>query len=436
MGTLAEAGQMLTTQFYVLFDSRLGACAIAWQGDAITQIRLPDASPAETEAVLEGLPSRRHQRGQPPPFVRDAVARLRKHLAGRPQDLSSLPLALDRLPLARQKIYAAARTVVAGETVTYEELARKAGLPGAARAAGAAMAANPFLLAVPCHRVLGAGGALHGFSAFGGVLTKRALLKLEGVVTSVPRSPLPRRRPDGLEYDWGAALRSLRRQDPPLTKLIGRLRGQRMEIGAMQDPFESLFRAIVYQQLSGKAASTILGRVQALFGGGRFPSPDELLAADPVRLRGAGLSGSKEKALRDLASKALAGVVPSLAQLHRLRDEEIIERLTSVWGVGKWSVEMMLMFRLGRPDVLPVDDLGVRKGFGICFGLGRPGTAAELTAHAERWRPYRAVGSWLMWRAVDMKDGWRLPPKWVTRRAAEPTRFSLPQGRGRLAAHA
>jgi O-6-methylguanine DNA methyltransferase len=389
---------------FTLFETRFGSCGIAWRDDAITRIQFAEASAAETEQKLIAAGARRLRRGLPPPFVRQAVQQLRRHLSGSLQDLSQLPLAMDQLPPARQRLYQAARSIPAGQTATYQELAKRAGLPGAARAAGAAMAVNPFIVVVPCHRVLAANGDLHGFSAPGGVVTKRRLLALEGVATSIPRRPVPRRRPDGLEFDWADALAHLRRVDPVLGKLIARVGKQRMEIRTMHDPFESLMRAIVYQQLSGKAAATILGRVVALRADGAFPTPAQLLATPEAALRGAGLSASKTKALRDLAQKALDGVVPTLAQLHRLRDEEIIERLTSVWGVGQWSVEMMLMFRLGRADVLPIDDLGVRKGFALTYTHGESISPAVLTAHGERWRPYRSVASWYMWRAVDLHN--------------------------------
>ena len=395
---------------FTLFETKFGACGIAWRADAITRVQFAEASAAATEAKLLASGARRLRKGAPPPFVAQAVQRLRRHLAGNLQDFSALPLALADLPPARQRIYTAARSIAPGETVTYQELARRAGSPGAARAAGAAMAVNPFILVVPCHRVLAANGDLHGFSAPGGIVTKRRLLALEGVRTSIPRKPVPRRRADGLEFDWSAALAHLRRADPILGRLIarfGKTGKQRMEIRTMHDPFESLMRAIVYQQLSGKAAATILGRVLALREGAEFPSPAELLETPEVALRGAGLSASKTKALRDLAQKTLDGVVPRTGQLHRLRDEEIIERLTSVWGVGQWSVEMMLMFRLGRADVLPVDDLGVRKGFALTYGHKEGVTAAQVTAHGERWRPYRSVASWFMWRAVDLDQAAR-----------------------------
>ena len=388
--------------WFTLFETRFGTCGIAWRSDAITRIQLAEATDEATRARLAATGARPLRAGPPPAFVREATGRLRRHLAGKPQDFSTLPLALDELPAARRRMYEAARTLGAGETLTYAGLAERAGLPRAARAAGAAMAVNPFIVAIPCHRVMGAGGALHGFSAHGGVLTKRRLLALEGIASSVPRTPVPRRRPDGLEYDWKAALAHLRKVDPPLGPLMRRVGAQRLEIRALNDPFQSLIRSIVYQQLSGKAASTILGRMLALYPGARFPTPAELAATPVERLRSAGLSASKTRALHDLAHKTELGVIPSLARLHRLRDEEIIERLTSVYGIGQWSVEMMLMFRLGRADVLPVDDLGVRKGFSLTYRRKALVTPSELTAYAERWRPYRSVASWLMYRAVEL----------------------------------
>ncbi|HEY0713752.1 MAG TPA: methylated-DNA--[protein]-cysteine S-methyltransferase [Polyangia bacterium] len=392
------------TPRFVLFDTKFGACGLAFDERAITRVQFPEDSRAATIARLSATGAVPWKRGPLPAFVNAAAKQIRHHLAGRPQDFSRVPLALEGLPAARRRIYEAARAITPGETVTYQDLAERAGLPRAARAAGAAMAANPFILVVPCHRVLGANGALHGFSAHGGVVTKRRLLALEGVNVSLPRAPLPRRRPDGLEYDWKVALAHVRKADPALAPVIARLAGKKIEVQHLSDPFQSLVRSIVYQQLSGKAAATILARVLALFPGVTFPTPVALLAMPEASLRGAGLSASKTKALRDLAQKTIDGVVPPLRVLHRLRDEEIVERLTSVWGVGQWSVEMMLMFRLGRADVLPVDDLGVRKGFSLVQRLPAMVPPATLTAHGERWRPYRSVASWLMWRAIEQQS--------------------------------
>ncbi|HYP53136.1 MAG TPA: hypothetical protein VEQ42_06325, partial [Pyrinomonadaceae bacterium] len=157
---------------------------------------------------------------------------------------------------------------------------------------------------------------------------------------------------------------------------------------------------IVYQQLHGTAAAAIHGRVLALFGG-RLRPEDVLGARDEV-LRGAGLSGAKLAALRDLAAKTADGTVPTLARLRRMPDEEIIGRLTQVRGLGRWTAEMLLIFSLGRPDVLPVGDFAVRKGFALAWGLKESPKPKELTEYGERWRPYRSVASWYLWRAVEL----------------------------------
>lgn len=166
------------------------------------------------------------------------------------------------------------------------------------------------------------------------------------------------------------------------------------------DVFAALARAIVWQQLSGKAAQTIWDRVPPLFARADFPSPQDVLAAPEDALRPAGVSRAKAAAIRDLAAKVLDGTVPGAAALHALDDEEVVARLTCVRGIGRWTAEMLLLFDLGRLDVLPVADLGVRKGYARLFR--RPGAKVpEMVRRAERWRPYRSVASWYLWRVLD-----------------------------------
>jgi len=175
----------------------------------------------------------------------------------------------------------------------------------------------------------------------------------------------------------------------------------RLEIATRQSPYEALFESIVYQQLTGQAAATIYARTCKLFGSRRCPRPEAVAAATIDLLRSAGLSRSKAEAIQDLARHALDGTIPTRAKAEKLSDDEIVERLTAVRGVGRWTVEMFLIFSLGRPDVLPVDDYGVKKGFARTFGrrvLPRP---KELANHGERWRPFRTVASWYLWRACE-----------------------------------
>ncbi len=166
-----------------------------------------------------------------------------------------------------------------------------------------------------------------------------------------------------------------------------------------KDPYRALIRAVAHQQLSGKAAATILARVLALFPDAPDPPPAALLAMPEERLRAAGLSRQKIAALRDIAAKRIEGVIPAPRAISHLPDEEIIARLTSVRGVGRWTVEMYLIFSLRRPDVLPVDDLGVRKGAERI--VGQPMPPKVLAAYGKRWAPWRSAAAWHCWRATE-----------------------------------
>lgn len=214
--------------------------------------------------------------------------------------------------------------------------------------------------------------------------------------------------------DAAHVMRELSRADRLLAKVIREVGSFPTKKRKSQQPFVSLLQAIVYQQLAGKAAATILGRVQALCTG-ELPTPEEVLRLDDSTLRGAGLSRQKIAAVKDLAAKTLDGTVPPLAKLRRMSEEEIHQRLTQVRGIGEWSVQMFLMSRLGRPDVLPIHDLGIRKGFQIVYGHKEVPKPKMILEHGERWRPYRSIASWYLWRAADRK-----PVKKKARSRAKP----------------
>jgi 3-methyladenine DNA glycosylase/8-oxoguanine DNA glycosylase len=205
----------------------------------------------------------------------------------------------------------------------------------------------------------------------------------------------------GLDYDPVLACRHLSDADSMLGALIERVGPCLLRPRRTQSLFAAVARAIVYQQLSGSAAATILGRVQALYAPKRFPTPSDILTTPPERLRAAGLSTAKTAALRDLAERSLDGTVPTMRRVRLMDDEDVIERLVQVRGVGRWTAEMLLMFRLGRGDVLPVSDLGIRKGFALTFGNRRLPAAITIERRAERWRPYRSVACWYLWRALE-----------------------------------
>ncbi len=201
------------------------------------------------------------------------------------------------------------------------------------------------------------------------------------------------------------ALRHLTTVDPTLARIIGVV-GPCTIRPKRRSPFEALVRAVAHQQLNGKAADTITRRFLELFPGRRFPTPVEVEQMAEDRIRSAGFSRSKVRAILDIASKARQGIVPERQVLGRLDDEAIIDRLVQCRGVGRWTVEMFLMFTLARPDVLPADDFGIRNGFQLVHGLPEIPRPRELLEFGERWRPYRTTASWYLWRAVDLvRDG-------------------------------
>jgi DNA-3-methyladenine glycosylase II len=202
-------------------------------------------------------------------------------------------------------------------------------------------------------------------------------------------------------FDLRLAMDTLAAKDPQLARLIKETEEFRIEADGSGSPYEALLEAIAYQSISGKAAATIYGRIKALSATGRAPTPQEMLKLRKPVLRKAGLSGAKVLAMKDLAQKTIDGVVPTLEQAQKISDEELVERLVSVRGIGAWTVEMFLIFRLGRPDVLPIHDLGVKKGWSVAYGKKHMPKPKELLAFGERWRPYRTVASWYMWRAFE-----------------------------------
>jgi DNA-3-methyladenine glycosylase II len=218
-----------------------------------------------------------------------------------------------------------------------------------------------------------------------------------------------------LEFEPTEAIATLSATDKRLARLIDRAGPFTLDTVPIGSPFVALLKAIVNQQLSGKAAATIYGRVLAELPKNGKPKPEWIVDVPAERLRACGMSHAKVASAKDLAEKTLDGTVPTLARMRRMSDEELVSRLTQVRGIGVWSVEMLLIFRLGRPDVLPVTDLGVRKGFMLTYGGDEIPAPRELLVKGERWRPYRSVASWYLWRAVDLHSARKVKE---TRKAA------------------
>jgi methylated-DNA-[protein]-cysteine S-methyltransferase len=387
----------MTAQGFALFETPIGRCAIAWGGQGIAGVHLPGTREAETRArVLRRFPGARE--APPPREVQAAVDGIIALLRGDDSDLASISLDMDGVPPFHRRVYEAARAIPAGETASYGDIAAQAGAPGAARAVGQALGRNPFAIVVPCHRVLAAGQRVGGFSATGGVATKLRLLSIESA-----RAAAASFDGDGeLCFDAGAALAHVCESDPPLARLVDAVGPFGLRLDRTPSIFLALAEAIVYQQLTARAAATIFARVRALFARAHEgPTAEQVLRASDAKLRGAGLSQNKLLSLRDLARRAVDGELPTLAEVQRMDDEAIVERLTQVRGIGRWTVEMLLIFRLGRPDVLPLDDYGVRKGYALAFRRRELPGRADLARRGERWRPFRTVASWYLWRAVE-----------------------------------
>lgn len=222
-----------------------------------------------------------------------------------------------------------------------------------------------------------------------------------------------------LPFDHLDAHAHLSRVDKRLARVISRVGAFQFKLDECDSVYESLLEAIAYQSIAGKAAQVIFSRIRALGSDGRCPTPEELLRVRTQKLRKAGLSHAKIAAVRDLAQKTIDGVVPTLDEAAKMSDQELVDRLISVRGIGAWTVEMFLIFRLGRPDVLPIHDYGVQKGFAITYRKRAIPKPRELATFGERWRPYRTVASWYMWRAVEL---------------AGPAARKITKGKGKIAA--
>lgn len=385
----------MTTHSFTLFDSGIGRCGIAWCDRGIAGVQLPESGEKETRAYLvRRFPNARE--APPPASVQRAIDGITALLNGEASDLSDVVLDMDGVPQFHRRVYEAARAIPLGATISYGEIATELGAAGSARAVGQALGRNPFAIIVPCHRVLAAGGKIGGFSADGGVRTKMRLLSLEGARTLFDGDGV-------LGFDPSVAIEHLRAADGALARLIDAVGPFRMQLKRTPSIFVALAEAIIYQQLTGKAAATIFARVCALFSRAHEgPTAEQILQASDRKLRSAGLSRQKLLSLRDVARRAAAGEIPTLAEVHRMEDGAIIERLTEVRGIGRWTVEMLLIFRLGRPDVLPADDYGIRKGFATTFKKRELPAREDVQRRGEGWKPYRTVASWYLWRAAEM----------------------------------
>lgn len=377
-----------------------GQLAIAFDERGVVAVELPHARPGDAVAALaaRGFDHAEPTTDARPPWLARAEEALAAYFRDASTDLRPIPLGLAPASTFAERVRERLRAVEPGATITYGALAGAAGSPAAARAVGRLMATNPVPLLVPCHRVLANGGALGGFSAAGGAATKARLLTHEGSLMATPRTTV--RDSSAMTAAPGDAAAHLAAVDRRLGRAIARIGPCRLTADTRSSPFSALVEAIVHQQLATRAAATITRRLREAL---RPLTPERVLRAPERVLRDAGLSQAKARAVRELAERARRGGLPSRHALADMSDEDVIASLTESRGIGRWTAEMFLIFRLGRPDVLSGGDLGLRKGFSrLVGGEFAPLASAEaMLRYGARWSPFRSVASWYLWRLAE-----------------------------------
>lgn len=384
------------------FETEPGHAAVCFSDDAVKAVFLPEKSlrnlqkrsrEAFSGAIATDSLNSRQQ---------NCVDQIQKYFAGEEYDFRRIKLALEDIAEFARRVYEELIKVGPGATVSYGQLAEMCQKPGAARAVGTAVGRNPLPLLIPCHRVINSDCRLGGFSAGGGTELKAWMLRREGLnlSTSDPLRVLP--PAVFADTDIKAAIARLAEADRQLGNFIKKAPAFNLVADEFSSPFMALLETIVYQQLTGKAAATIFKRLLHLFSGGDSINPLDLIRASDEELRSAGLSGSKIAAARDLAEFAVSGKLPDLEQMHRMSNSELIEKLTAIRGIGRWTVEMLLIFKLGRVDVMAPDDYGLRKGLAVIRGTpGNLPTPKELARQSLAWQPYRSIAAWYLWRASE-----------------------------------
>ncbi len=381
---------------WISFSTALGTCGVSWDAQGITSFLLPEAPGKSVETRLKRMTGSKGASSIPPSWIKELIEKVKAHLKGEAKEFSNLPLHFVETSEFMLSVYRAAQKIRPGEVATYGEMAISIGKPNATRAVGTALGKNPIPLIVPCHRVITSLGKLGGYSAPGGVETKAALLELEGV--SLTR-PIVIATP----AQWKKAVKTLQKQDKSIAGLIKKVGPLQFQPLLKNEPLAALIQAITSQQLSSKAAATILNRVNALIAEDGNPDPSGILNTPDADLRKAGLSFMKASYLKDLARKYLEGKLSPLEKLKQMSNEQIIKEFTQVKGVGRWTVEMYLIFNLGRADIFPMLDYGIRKAIAKLYGLTKVPEPKAVEKYGELWKPYRSIASLYLWYSMDDK---------------------------------
>ncbi len=385
--------------FFHLFTINEKTAAIVWNGRGeISRLFLPESNSAGLEKKI--LDQFTVIKNAPPPMEIDLlIEQIKNYFMGKPCKLNWTRFDLENHSPFARKVYSELLKIKHGTTLSYKELAHRSGKPSAARAVGMIVGRNPVPLLIPCHRVIKTDGSAGGFSADGGVSMKIEMLALEGLKIST-KAHTGISNSGKKEDSIDKAIRAISQADPELATWISKLPRFHLATSDSTTTFQALLEAIVYQQLTGKAAATIYARLLDLFGAHRV-APLDIIRARDTELRQAGLSGPKILAIRDLAEKDLAGMVPDMKSLSNMCDDEIVKKLVNIRGIGRWTAEMLLIFKLGRLDVLPIDDYGIKKGLAILRNYQKLPSPQQLAHEGRIWQPYRTIASWYLWRIAE-----------------------------------
>lgn len=382
------------------FETIAGFCTIAWKGGCLHRLLLPEGCvQSHRQNIKFFLPDSKE--AKPPLLYAPLVRQIKSYFNGKVSDFRQWAIELGNQPAFYRKVFETLRMVPAGRTLSYKALAEMCGNPAASRAIGQAVRNNPIPLIIPCHRVICSDGKLGGFTAAEGRQLKIRMLAIEGLEVSAGAEPCISSPLNLSEISIARAIKELSENDKELGIFIRSAPAFNLRPDVIHSPFQALLEAIVYQQLTGKAAATIFSRLLALFGKTGSVSPLDIIRAGDSELRSAGLSGAKIAAARDLAEFAASGQLPSLQELHRMHNADIISTLTKIKGIGRWTVEMLLIFKLGRADIVAVDDYGLRKGLAAIRGMQTLPSTAALQEQSKKWKPYGTIASWYLWRAAE-----------------------------------
>ncbi len=386
-------------RFFHVFSIHGKMAALVWNNRGeISRFFLPVMCCSDLENIIQkAFPKAKKRR--PTEEISLLLAQIKSYFEAKPCKLEWEKFDLQDQSDFAKKVFSVLREVEYGTTISYKDLARKSGKPSAARAIGRIVGKNPVPLLIPCHRVIKTDGSAGGFSAEGGISQKIEMLALEGI-------KLPKKT---LEIDTTSinnddeietAIKAISQADPDLAVWIKKLPRFTLAPTDNTTTFQALLEAIVYQQLTAKAAGTIYARLLNLFGGFQV-APLDIMRARDSELRSAGLSRPKILAIRDLAEKCLAGNIPDMQKLSTMSDDEIVGKLVNIRGIGRWTAEMLLIFKLGRLDVLPIDDYGIKKGLAILRNCQKLPSPQQIAHEGRIWQPFRTIVSWYLWRIAE-----------------------------------